>query len=529
VGTWFANATAGTAGTTMKTLSFATGALLAACSDNQLHSMGDDAQPREAAIEVTPARIDFGSVTDAEGVAVEHVTISSVGASDLLVEDVSIGGKDASRFRILDDHGTFLLPAGASVTLEVEFEPGSALDAVAEVVVTSDDPVRPVLPVDLHGADAVPRIAIEPDPADFGVVQVGCERSRPMEIVSVGDEAVTVDSIAATGDGYSLSYGFSLPQTLAPGESLTVDLSFAPDDEREFGGTLEVVSDDYEGVQAGKQFGAGAFVPSRDEWVLEDLRADVLFFVDHSGSMDDDAAALAANFEGFITHLDDYSSDWQIVVADNNAGCNLKGILSPSVPDYDLRFANAVTANGLGVDNDEAGLTVAALAVDQTDAGECNEGFLREEALLHVILVSDEPDQSVLPWDHYVGEIAAKKGDASLVRISAIAGTAGSSCGATEGFGYEEAVAATGGVYLDICSDWATTMSVLADEIVTRDTFPLDHEAVPGSLTVSVDGQQLGSGWTYEAASNSVVFDPGSAPTQGSTVIVDYGRYGVCE
>jgi hypothetical protein len=143
--------------------------------------------------------------------------------------------------------------------------------------------------------------------------------------VSVGDEPVTVDSIAALGDGYSLSYGFSLPQTIAPGDSLSVDLTFAPDADRDFAGTLEVVSDDYySSTRLGKQFGAGSFGRrARRELDARGRGRDILFYVDHSGSMEDNATALADNFDGFIEHLNDYSSDWRIIVADNENGCNL--------------------------------------------------------------------------------------------------------------------------------------------------------------------------------------------------------------
>ncbi len=514
----------------MKTLSFVpTCVVLAACSDNGFHTIAD-AQPRAAGIEVTPASIDFGTLTSEQGVAVEHVTITSVGSSDLLVEDVAIGGKDASRFTLVDAESSFFLPAGASKEFDVAFDPDGSLDAVGQIVVTSDDEVSPALPVDLHGAMAVGRIAIEPDPVDFGAVQVGCDLTRPIDIVSVGDELVTVESIATIADGYSLSYNFPLPQTLEPGEGLTVDLTFAPGDERDFPGTIEVVSDEYDGHRIGQQFGVGRFADTHeDSWTLEDVEADILFFVDHSGSMADDAAALAANFEGFITHLNDYSSDWQIVVADNTTGCNLTGILSPSMSDYVPRFTNAVTSLGSGA-WDEAGLTVAALGVEATDAYECNEGFLRDHARLHVILVSDEAEQSLDPWNHYVDAIVAKKGDASLVRISAIAGTASSACDAGEGFGYEDAAAATGGAYIDLCSDWAATMGALADATVTQDRFQLtEADVIPASIEVSVDGQAVMGGWTFDVANNTVVFDAASAPSQGSTVVVDYASYATCE
>jgi hypothetical protein len=513
----------------MKTLGFTMGALLAACSDNQLHSMRDDARADAAGIEVTPARIDFGAVTDAEGVAVQAITITSVGTSDLLIEDISIEGKDAAQFRVVDEATSFLLPAGASMTIDVEFEPGDSLEAVGQVVVTSDDPVRPVLPVDLVGSDAISQLAIEPDPVDFGVVEVGCEATRSLDLVSVGDEPVTVDSILTSSNGYALSYGFSLPQVLQPGERLSVDVTFAPADQHDFPGTLEVVSDDYYGDATARQFGAGIFEATHeDRWSLEDLRADILFYVDHSGSMDDDAALLATNFSSFISDLNDYASDWQVVVADNLDGCNLEGILSPSTAGYGERFTDAVTDDDPYVGtHDEAGLTVASLAVDATDPGDCNAGFLRPDALLHVIMVSDEVEQSTSSWDYYVDRIVAKKGDASLVRMSAI--LASSIIGRDPTGGYEAAVAATDGVLLALDADWAASMAELADATVTQSTFPLSAvDVVATSIVVTVDGQAA-SGWTFDATTNSVVFDAATAPKQGSTVVVDYGTYSTCE
>jgi hypothetical protein len=369
-------------------------------------------------------------------------------------------------------------------------------------------------------------------------VEVGCESTRSVDLVSVGGEPVTVESITAIGDGYTVS-SLSLPRTLQPGESVSVDLTFAPDDERDFPGSLEVVSDDYySSTQSGKQFGAGLWGSVHEEsWTLEDADADILFYVDHSGSMADNASELAANFDGFIEHLNDYSSDWRIVVADNETGCNTSGVLSPSISDYVTRFTDAVTTTDTGR-WDEAGLTVGALAVEATDAGECNEDFLREDALLHLILVSDESEQSGADWRDLVDQIATKKGDPSLVRVSAIAGTAADAaayfsdpdgCQALEGTGYAEAVAATGGTFLSICSDWAASMMALADEIVTQDTFVLTElDVAPVSVEVTVDGHSA-SGWSFDAATNSVVFAAGSAPTQGSTVVIDYATYAVCE
>jgi hypothetical protein len=108
---------------------------------------------------------------------------------------------------------------------------------------------------------------------------------------------------------------------------------------------------------------------------------------------------------------------------------------------------------------------------------------MRSGSILHIILVSDEPDQSANSWDWYVDRIVAAKGDPSKTRISAVAGNMDGTCsaaGATSapGVGYYEAATATGGVYLDICSDWASNMEALALASAQLDTFPLSNYPV---------------------------------------------------
>ena len=100
----------------------------------------------------------------------------------------------------------------------------------------------------------------------------------------------------------------------------------------------------------------------------------------------------------------------------------------------------------------------------QTGQGGCNEGFLRDDAILHVVFISDEDDNS--PgwnegdpdyWLDYVDQIITIKGREDQVRFSAITGPAPDGCdGAEPGFGYNEAVTSIGGERLNICQDWAS-------------------------------------------------------------------------
>ena len=130
-----------------------------------------------------------------------------------------------------------------------------------------------------------------------------------------------------------------------------------------------------------------------------------------------------------------------------NNGCNVGGILSANTPNYEQIFQDSVTCMDLwspyfgtclggGSDYEEALLTVAKNAVENTDPRECNAGFLRQNAMLHVVLVSGEPVQSFdldgVTWQALTDQIIAKKGSIGQVRVSAIAVPV--PCGCDTGF-----------------------------------------------------------------------------------------------
>ncbi|MCP4224637.1 MAG: hypothetical protein GY773_14965, partial [Actinomycetia bacterium] len=187
-------------------------------------------------------------------------------------------------------------------------------------------------------------------------------------------------------------------------------------------------------------------------------------------------------------------------------------------------FQEALFAWNLENDYTEALLTVNDNAVQNTDSGDCNAGFMRPQAMLHIIDITDEPEQSPRPWDEIVDSIVTKKGSLALTTISAIAGDYPSGCDdAAAGTGYYEAVDATSGVFLSICQSWATTnnLGLLASASVNQDTFELSQPAQESTIVVEVNGQRQTSGWAYDAASNAVIF-ASNLPGEGDEVSITY-------
>ena len=276
--------------------------------------------------------------------------------------------------------------------------------------------------------------------------------------------------------------------------------------------------------------GDGGAATNEEYWSLPTEPAvDVVFFGDTSGSMTVELKTMGEKVTTFVDRLDDFTPDWQLLAVTGPDGCGVNGVLTPTTPDYAALFAAGVLTPPGEDKVDEWGLQNIAAAVEATDPGECNEGFLREGALLHAIFLSDEDDNS--PgweagdpdyWRAYTELIEAKKGDPLLVRYSSVAGPLPKGChGAEPGHGYVEATDASGGQFLSICEDWSSQVELLAEVTVAHRIFPLEHTPVPSTIRLYISAEERLDGWHYEAEPNEVWIDE-DPPVSGQSVIIEY-------
>jgi hypothetical protein len=506
--------------------------LFFACSESNFSGINEEEKGNGPKIEVSPDSINFGTVASDGTPLVQSFRVKNIGRSDLMVDNIQISGEDAISFTLFESFSPFLLPPGAGQDVQVMFFPQGSMDLMSEAFVSSTDEVDPTVSVSLFGFGAVPELSVIPDPLDMGTTYVGCSTSNELILSNTGSDDLEIYAIEHTGGIFQMANMPTLPMTLAPGGFTTVGLSYTPLLDEMTEATMTIVSNDPmgSGIYMAGQFGTGEYVDEHIQtWENPvDPPSDILFTVDLSCSMDDDAARLGNNFQSFINELSNYSNDWQIMVANNDNGCNNSGILTPSTTGYQSIFASSVGCCE-GSDTERL-LTIASRAIEQTDPSECNAGFMRSNAMLHVIMVSDEPEQSYSTWSTLVNQMIAKKGDANNVRLSAIAGLYPYSSCAYPGTGYWDSVNATGGVYLDICTDWSnpSNLELLAEASVISDSYPLDNPAAESTIEVFVNGQpQLGS-WHYDASTNSVIFDV-TPPEEGDFIMISYGELAVCD
>ena len=504
---------------------------LAACSDHNLHLIELADEPLGPHLLVEPQQLDFGTAR-VDGWKTMSFTVTNISQGELHVGEVYL--KHAGEgFGLSDEGMDFLQGPGASEEVEVLWTP-FGVDQENVVLVESSDPEVRTAEVELRGRGLVPELAIEPDPYDFGNTFVGCRREGELSLTNVGTEALDVLEIEHGDEGFELELP-QLPFTLEPGQSVPLSAAFEPPQASTFEGPFTVFSTEPRGQREAQRLGEGSHVAEyAQSWELpEDPPSDILFLVDQSSSMKDDQERLAENFGWFIQHLKDYTSDWQILVVTTDDGCTLSGVLDAHTVDYEATFAEAVSSGGRGK-HTESLLTPAAFATAQAGLGDCNEGFLREEAILHVIAVSDEPEQSPYTsgwtWSEAVAEMIANKGSSTLLRISAIVGDYPDGCGSAQaGTGYYEAANYTGGSFLSICAeDWSSYMDELASGSVVQDSFELEVRPVEASIRVQVNGVERLSGWGYDAARNAVVFEKG-IPQGGDVVRIEHGELASCD
>lgn len=435
--------------------------------------------------------------------------------------------------------------------------------------------------VNLQARSAIAEIAVIPGNVDFGLVTLGCNsQAQDVRAYNTGTADVQITGIRLDGCGseVTLTGVPALPRTLARGEFVEVDLTYRPGDVGETRCNLVV-----EGTTEG---GGSIVVPIQGEGVnfsrtvdtfeqVSGREVDVLFVIDNSGSMGEEQSNLSRNFSAFIDAARTWDTDFQIGVVttqiegnvDNPSGGSrnpgeLLGdprIITPSTPNYTAAFARNADVGTGDPGTSESGLESARLAlvdpnITDLDApcdadcvepyacvsGGCggfNRTFLRENASLEIIFVSDEEDQSTASEAFFIDFFRSIKGEFNdaLFHASSIVGPRGG-CSSTdgdasEGERYINVAESTGGAVGSICDrEFADSLSAIGNRAFgLRRAFALSRVADPATVRVYDLSSCSGgtrtpstTGWSFDRDSNSVVWAVGQEPDADTCFEVEY-------
>lgn len=176
-----------------------------------------------AQIGMAPGAVAFGSV-GVGSTQSQNVTLTNSGGSSATISQATATGAGVAVSGLTLP---LTLASGQSSTFQVTFAPTSAGSVTGSLTIVSSAS-NANLSLAITGTAVAPGVlAVAPTSLAFGNVQVGSNQSQPATITNSGGTSVTVTQAAATGAGFSVS-GLNLPLVLAPGQSSTFSVSFAP-------------------------------------------------------------------------------------------------------------------------------------------------------------------------------------------------------------------------------------------------------------------------------------------------------------
>ena len=364
------------------------------------------------------------------------------------------------------------------------------------------------------------------------------------------------------------------------------------------GGSCAVTADCTKGVLcAGDHFtvplsGAATTVTAvTDEFVLQGGKAvDLLLVVDDSGSMKEAQKNLAEGVKALLNSAAKWGASYHIGVTTTDMKFDVgrlqdisgvRILTASSTPTAAAGLAELVKLGTNGSAN-EQGLEAAkrafslphvfdtcdskcvscvtdkdcpnnmlcvADALGNKACGNNNRGFLRKDAELRVLFVSDEEDSSPAAVSYYTQSLRALKGPhkAGAVQAHAVVGLGTTpqlpGCSAQKGNRYLTVAKQTGGLAADVCAaNLGPSLAAIGDQMFgPAHRLPLSMQAQPSTIGVAVDSNPCAgpssTSWTYDEGSNSVVLVPAtgggtclaaSAGTPGKPVKVQVQYAVVC-
>jgi hypothetical protein len=291
--------------------------------------------------------------------------------------------------------------------------------------------------------------------------------------------------------------------------------------------------------------------------------------VDNSKSMQPLQTNLANNFGSFISQFVTKSFDFKIAVAATDAfraGANFSKnpayaqfkdgvgtthsgvfVIEPSTPD----LLNVFVTNAM-VGISGAGDERAFSSFQEALTNPVNDGFLRADAFLAIVILSDEDDFSnptrkvgtdnthdyslpgLVPVEDYVTFLDQLKNSSPTNRkysVSAIT-VLDKACKAQEGTmigkRYIELAGLADGVLGSVCdTSFADSLSAIQNRILELSTqFHLDKKPIADTIEVFVNDAKVtkneANGWSYDSVANSVVFHGSAIPESGSSIYVNF-------
>jgi hypothetical protein len=514
------------------------------------------------------------------GVAAERaLVLTNEGDTACAISSVRLEG-GAPAFAVAATAAT--VPPHGTQALAVSFRAGGASDGSCTLSFDVDDPTAGHRTVDIRGVSDPDCLAVEPRALDLGSIEAGCGTHQgEVRIENRCSVPVRLDELTLDAPGdFLLLAAPPLGGDVPASSSMPVAVGYRPMDGGIDAGELRIGLGGLPAAEIALAGTAEQALPITDRFATHERpMVDVLFVIDNGRSMAGVAETLANNFHPLLSFAEAQQIDYHFGVTTSGlepgGDCpggvgggedgrlfpvdGAVGFVTPETPDLEARWA----ANfQVGACRDgpnqilEAALRAATPPVaDSADdprhpePADGNAGFLRPEAYLSVVAVTNRPDTSPGTANGYFQALQDVKGyrNAHLFRFSAITGDGETGCArdaqtAAPGDRLLELVGKTGGgVFQSICApDWSPSLREMSNGTGFEQCFPLtaeprdqdgDGSIVEGEGEIELrmngevvhargaQGQQI---WAYSPEQLAVCFNPLAVPEPGSVIDVVY-------
>lgn len=520
-------------------------------------------------VEVTPTTLDFGLAAPPMPRELA-VTVRNrlTGPNDLcfmsnlqLLAQTPVPGVPTQVFSLTEPWVDVELAPGASKQVVVRAQsigpvPPTPTEVSTKLVFNLARTIAPRVEVPVSITLAVPCLSVGPASLDFGTVGATCSSPvRTLQVFNACPTDVVIDSTSVSGDFVQLNPPMPGTRVFASGAGpVTFSLEFRPQNLGAAFGALSLAVT--ENGQARNyvvplQGRADSMGLNTDSFVQRsNTKGDLLFVIDNSSTMGTRqlglGQAVAPFFAGStlqpdvrlgVTNTEFVGPMSASAGALHSTDAGVK-IVTPFVPGA----ANAVMELMMNVGSSgsvESCMEPATRAVTApyiTDPTK-NAGFLREDATLDIICMTDARDQAPGLPASYLNRMSAAKppGQLRYHVIGPFLPMAPPGCvydDPNDG-AHDFMVEQTNGTKIEICSrDWQLSVETLiARSFDYRVSFELHARPDPmvpitvridGAAVPPVDPQLMRTIWSYDAIRNAVVFERLYVPEPGKTVTVSY-------
>jgi hypothetical protein len=181
----------------------------------------------------TPTSLRFGSVLMGQNETL-MVGVTNSGTTSITISGVAVGN---SEFTMSPLNLPLVLAAGQSVEVNVSFTPAATGWQSGLIKFSTDSGL---VTLQVAGTGAINQsVKSSPSSVSFGSVAIGSIATVPVVLTNTHEWKITLSSLQTSGNEFALSgNGPQFPLTLGPGQSVTVNVAFAPQWAGQTGGSV---------------------------------------------------------------------------------------------------------------------------------------------------------------------------------------------------------------------------------------------------------------------------------------------------